>query len=153
MAKSIKFIPPQIDPLAGTTTEASRKSPLRLLLKDLGVLIRMLQYLPSLCSPFRTSDKSAELYVSPANMLDIVLNGWLLLLESILLLLAIPAFLVLPGGIFLLAATVCIIVILASAWPMQGQGVAYSRMDEKTTAIAKQHESERWLFINGCMTR
>ena len=152
MTKSIKFIPPQIDALAGTTTEASRKNPLRLLTEDLGVLMRMLRYLPWIIIPFRTADKTAELYIAPTNLRDIILNGWLILFESILLLVALPAFFILPGGIWLLVAIVCVIVILLSAQPMQGPRIAYSRMDEKTTAKAKKHDSERWLFINGCMT-
>ena len=152
MAKPIKFIPPQNDPLAGTTAEASRKNPLRLLIEDLGVLLRMLRYLPWVLTPFRTSDNGAELYISPRNMLDIILNGWLFLLQTVLLFIAIPAFIILPGGVFLLAASLCVVIILVSAWPMQGPRIAYSRMDEKTMAVAKQHDSERWLFINGCMT-
>ena len=152
MAKTIKFIPPQIDPLASTTTEACRKDPLHLLMQDLGVLVRMLRYIPWVVIPFRTSNKSAELYMSPAGFLDVVLNGFLFLFESILLLVAVPAFLFLPGGVFLLVATICVSLILLAAWPMQGPRVAYSKMDEKTMATAKQHESERWIFINGCMT-
>lgn len=152
MAKPIKFIPPQVDPLAGTTTEAARKNPLRLLLQDLGVLIKMLRYLPWTMMPFRTSDKGAELYISPKTMLDVILNTWLILFQSILLLVAIPAFIILPGGIFLLSAALCIVVILVTAWPMQGQRIAYSIMDERTATIAKQHGSERWIFVNGIMT-
>jgi hypothetical protein len=152
MAKPIKFIPPQIDPLASTSTEAARKNPLRLLLQDLGVLIKMMRYLPWTIIPFRTSNKGAELYISPTNMLDIVLNSWLVVFQSILLLIAIPAFIILPGGVFLLSAALCIVVILVTAWPMQGQRIAYSRMDERTAAIAKRHGSERWVFVNGIMT-
>lgn len=152
MAKAIKFIPPQIDALACTTTEASRKSPLRLLVQDVGVLVRMLPYLPWLFIPLRTPDKTAELHGSLSNMLDFLLNSSLFLFQSILLLVAVPAFLILPGGVWLLAALLCVLATLLAAWPMQGSRIAYSRMDDKTTAIAKQHESERWLFINGCMT-
>lgn len=153
MENTIKFIPPQIDPLASTNTEASRKNPLYLLMQDLGVLTRMLRYLPWIFMPFRTSDKNAELFISSTSILELVLNSFLFLFESVLLLVAIPAFLILPGGISLLAAAICIFLILVAAWPMQGPRIAYSRMDEKTAAIAKQHDSERWLFINGCMTR
>lgn len=152
MAKAIKFIPPQIDALASTNTEASRKNPLRLLMQDLGVLIQMLRYLPWIIIPFHTSNKNAELFISPTSILDIILNSWLFLFQSILFLVAVPAFFILPGGVLLLAATLCICSILVAAWPMQGPRIAYSKMDEKTTAIAKQHESERWLFINGCVT-
>lgn len=152
MAKAIKFIPPQIDPLASTTTEACRKDPLRLLMQDLGVLTRMLRYIPWIVIPFYTSNKNAELYLSAAGFLDVFLNSFLFLFESVLVLVAVPAFFILPGGIFLLAATICVSLILLAAWPMQGPRVAYSKMDEKTTAIAKEHDRERWIFINGCMT-
>ncbi|KAL8823813.1 MAG: hypothetical protein Q9191_005530 [Dirinaria sp. TL-2023a] len=44
--KHVRFIPSQMDPLSATDTEAARESPLKLFVKDAGVLFTLLQWLP-----------------------------------------------------------------------------------------------------------
>lgn len=148
----ISFIPAQMDGLASTTTAAARGNPLRLLLRDTGVLITMLPYLPWLVLPFRTSDRSAELYISISNVRDTWIQGWLFCLEIVLLLVAVPAIIILPGGIFIAVASLCCIVVWATCLPMQGPRIVHSAMDSETVTAAKQHEDERWIFVNGTAT-
>ncbi len=152
MALNIKYIPPQMDALASTTTQASRENPLRLLLHDAGVLSTVLRYLPWLVIPFRTSDKSCELYVGPSSARDLLLQGWLSVLEITFLVAAIPVILLLPGVLSIVIATLCCAVVYILSWPMQGPRIAYSMMDDDTITSAEQHGSERWLFVNGCAT-
>jgi len=151
MSNSIKFIPPQLDRLAGTSTEASRENPIRLLIRDAGVLISMLRYLPSLFLPLRTGNKHAELYPSPKGVRDILLQSWLFCTELMLLLVVPIAYMVLPGLVILSGAAVACLVIYVVSWPMQGPRIVYSEMDDATIKSAKEHENERWLFINGTM--
>lgn len=153
MATSIKFIPSQIDTLGCTTTEACRKSPVRLFFQDLSVLITMLPYLPWVFLPFRSTDKNAELHRSIKGFGDAFLQGWLFILEILLLFFFIPAYLILPGAIFFIVAALCILSIFLAAWPMHGPRILNSEMDEKTMALAKNHANERWVFVNGIMTR
>lgn len=152
MASNIKYIPPQMDALASTTTQASRENPLRLLLRDAGVLSTLLRYLPWLVIPFRTSDKSCELYVGPSSARDLLLQIWLSILEITFLVAAIPVMMILPGVLSITIVTVCCAIIYVLSWPMQGPRIAYSMMDDDTIASADQHGSERWLFVNGCAT-
>ncbi|MCJ1467638.1 hypothetical protein MMC07_006263, partial [Pseudocyphellaria aurata] len=152
MANTIEFIPSQMDALSSTTTEAARESPIRLLTQDIAVLVTKLQFLPWVLRPFWTSDPDAELYLSLRGMRDIVLQSWLFVLEMTALIFAIPAFLVLPGTMFLGMAAVFFTLICAVAWPMHGSKLVYSKMDEGTVTKAQQHEDERWIFVNGCMT-
>ena len=51
IAKTICYVPPQMDPLAASSTRAARQSPMRLLMQDAGVLITMLPYLPNVFLP------------------------------------------------------------------------------------------------------
>lgn len=150
MAPSIKFIPSQIDILGCTTTEACRKSPIRLFFQDLGVLITMLPYLPWVFLPLRTTDKSHR---PVKGFRDALLQAWLFILEILLLFLFIPAYLVLPGVLFFVVAALCILSIFLAAWPMHGPRILNSEMDDKTMALAKNHANERWVFVNGIMTR
>ncbi|KAI9881295.1 MAG: hypothetical protein M1830_005581 [Pleopsidium flavum] len=148
----ISFIPAEMDGLASTTTEAARENPFRLLMRDAGVLIKMLLYLPWIILPFRTSDSSAELYMSMPNTRDNLIQSWLFLMETVLLLLAVPATLVLPGAILIAAVALCWIVIRVICLPTQGPRILHSTMDQEAVMAAKQHEDERWIFVNGCIT-
>lgn len=149
---SIKFIPSQMDTLAGTSTQAARESPFLLLLRDVGILLKMLPYIPYVIIPFFTSDKSAELYLSFKGTSDIGLQGVLFVVEFLLLLFTVPAFLVLPGTIILAAAGLAWLIIYVVAFPLHGSPIVYANMADETKEKAKGLENEKWLFINGCLT-
>ena len=152
LADTIGYIPPQMDPLAGSSTEAARQSPLRSLIQDVGVLITMLPYLPYIFLPFNTSDPTSEFYLSLEGARDIILQGWLLIMEASLLLMSPFALLLLPGTLSVLAIAMCYWTVYLITWPLEGPDVTYSNMDEKIEALAEQHRDERWLFINGTAT-
>lgn len=153
MAPSVRYIPSQMDPLSSTSTEAARKSPFRLFIQDARVLFTMLPYLPCLFLPFWTSDPRAELYVSAKNLRDMVLQGLLFVIEILVMVLVVPAFLVLPGAVFAFATVVVGGVVWALTKVMEGPTVVYSRMDDRTVESSRRHPDERWFFINGCTTR
>lgn len=141
-----------MDSLASSHSEAARQNPLRLILRDVGILIKNLTYLPWIILPFRTKDKSAELYMSLSKSRENIVQGWLFLVETLLLFLSVPAFLILPGVVSILASALCCVVISAICKLLQGSRVVHSETDEDNVARARQHEDERWIFINGCMT-
>lgn len=152
MANAIEFIPSQMDVHSTTTTEAARTSPLRLFTQDVVVLITKLRYLPWTIYPFLTLDPNAELSLSFRGVRDIVLQSWLFIL-GMALVFAVPAFLILPGAMFIGVAAIYFTLICIAAWPMHGPKLVYSKMDESTVAKAQQHENERWIFVNGILTR
>lgn len=127
-------------------------SPFRLFIKDAGVLVANLRYLPLIFLPFRTTDRDAELYLSVANIRDLLLQLMITFLESIFLLAALPVFLLLPGTLSLLVAAICCVLLMGLTAPMQGARIAYSALDEATAENAKRHQHERWLFVNGIAT-
>ena len=152
MANTIRYIPPQMDLLAGSSARAARQSPVRLLIQDVGVLITMLPYLPYIFLPFKTDDPSAECYLSLEGARDILLQGWLLIMEASLLLISPFVLLALPGTLSVLAIAMCYLTVYLVTWPLEGPDITYSNMDEDTEALAEQHGDERWLFINGTAT-
>lgn len=150
--KNVSFIPAQMDGLASTSTEAARETPIRLLMRDAGVLILNLRYLPWIILPFKTSDSSAELYMSVSHTRDNLVQCWLFVVETVLLLVAVPATLVLPGWITILVACLCCFVIQALCLPLQGTRIVHSKRYQEIVTGSRRHEDERWIFINGCMT-
>ena len=153
MAANIKFIPSLVDTLAGASTQTEREGPLRLVLRDAGILLKMLKYVPWTIKPFRTDDKQAELYLSPRGARDTILIGTLSFMGLAALLLAPVLALAFPGFIVIAIAAIFSMIAWLLAVPLHGPDVVYSAMDEATMASAKDHSEERWLFINGIATR
>ena len=149
---TISFLPAQMDGSAGTSTRAAREDPLRLFLRDLGVLLSMIGYLPWVVLPFRTKDKGAELHWSPRGIRNSILQALLILFQTLLLFAALPALIILPGGVSAIVALLSWFIIYALSWPLQGPRVVYSNLEEDSTA-PKDFADERWLFFNGCWTR
>ena len=75
MASNIKYIAPQMDPLAGSSTKAARQSPMRLMIQDAGVLLTMLPYLPNIFLPLKAKDSSDELYMNVQGARDAIFAG------------------------------------------------------------------------------
>ena len=149
---SIKYIPSQMDPLAGASTQAARQDPISLMVEDAGVLLRLYHLVPCLISPFLTRDKDSEFYLSLANVKVGLLQTLLALIQVLFLVLAIPAFVWLPGGVFLAATALCCLACYLITLPMQGPAINRSNMDDVTKTLAEQHKNERWVFVNGICT-
>lgn len=152
MGDNVKYIPSQMDPFAGACTRAACQDPLRLMIEDAGVLLKLFPYVPKIISPFFTRDKDAELYPSLANAKVGFLQTMLALVQVLSLVLVIPAFVCLPGGVFLAAAALCCLACYLLTLPMQGPPINVSNMDDFTKNLAEQHKNERWVFVNGICT-
>ena len=152
MGEGVKYIPSQMDPLAGATAKAARQDPIRLMIKDTGVLLRLWRDVPKIFSPFFCSDKDAELYPCRANIKVGILQALLALIQIMFLVTVIPAFVSLPGAVFLAGTALCCLVCYLVTLPMQGPPINYSIMDDSTKILADQHKDERWVFVNGICT-
>ena len=152
MRDSVKYISSQMDPLALATTRASRQDPIRLMIADAGVLFRLLRLVPKVISPFSTKNKNAEFYLSLANAKVGFLQTVLVLIQLLSLVLVIPAFVWLPGGVFLAATALCCLACYLITLPMQGPPINFSNMDDSTKVLVEQHKNERWVFVNGICT-
>ena len=152
VADGVKYIPPQMDPLASATVTAARQDPIRLMIEDTVVLLRLLRYLPNVLAPFFTKDKDAELYMSLGNARVGILQTLLAVMQTLFMITVIPAFLSLPGGAFLAATALFCLACYLITLPMEGPSINHSNMDSCTKALAEQHRDERWIFVNGICT-
>ena len=149
---NVKYIPPQMDPLAGASVTAAHQDPIRFMLQDAGVLFRLLRFVPKIFLPFFTRDKDAELYLSLANIKVGFLQILLAIIQMLFLVMVIPASVSLPGSVFLAATVLCCLACYLVTLPIQGAPINYSNMDDSTKALAEQHKNERWVFVNGICT-
>lgn len=153
MANRVTFIPAQIDAHAGSTARAVNENPVHGLLRDTYVLVGMLKYIPQLVSPFRTTDKYAELYPwSWLNVRDAILQMLLAIIQAITILCAPFAILLstflFPGGLLVAMLAVPCALIYVITLPLMGPRVVH----EQPRMESNRHPDERWLFLNGCMT-
>lgn len=152
MVNGVKYIPSQMDPLASATAKAARQDPIRLMMEDTVVLLRLLRFVPKILAPFFTKNRDAELYMSLANAKVGFLQTLLALIQILFLVVVIPAFVSLPGGIFAAATALFCLVCYLITLPMQGPAMNFSNMDSRTKVLAEQHRNERWVFVNGICT-
>ncbi|KAL8861605.1 MAG: hypothetical protein Q9178_002130 [Gyalolechia marmorata] len=151
---NIKYIPPQMGPVSKYSIRALRSGPLWLLLKDAGILVTFLPYLPLVFLPlnFKAKGEKQASASSFKFVRDIAIQGVLTVLEVILLVLFIPALISLPGILFCASALLCILILRLIASPTQGPRIVYSADPTSTSHTADQNSHERWLFINGIGT-
>ena len=152
MVDGVKYIPSQMDPLASATVKAARQDPIRLMIEDTVVLLRLLRFVPTTLAPFFTKNKDAELFMSLANAKVGFLQTFLILIQILFLVMVIPAFMSLPGVIFSAATALFCLACYLITLPMQGPAINFSNMDSYTKVLAEQHRNERWVFVNGICT-
>ena len=144
------YIPPQEDPYSTASKRALRESPVRFFLRDAVTLVRLLRYIPWLFLPLRSKDKNSELFPNKRRPWESLLQGFLAIFEVLLLLLSLPAFVVLPGGILLLIFALVVLSIYLLALPLTGPGVSSSNPELIPANTLAEHATECWLFVNGC---
>lgn len=152
MATEIQYYPPQMDPLAETSTRAMREGPLWLFIEDACVLFKMLRYLPNIILPIKASSHDDELAVNVEGTWELVVQGFLFIFETVLLLATPVGILFFPGALFIPALSLACGHVWLICWPLHGPNVCYSSKDTATPASAHKHCDERWVFVNGCAT-
>ncbi|KAI4176425.1 MAG: hypothetical protein LQ343_001165 [Gyalolechia ehrenbergii] len=139
-------------PVTDYSNRALTTGPLRLLIKDIGVLITALPYLPLVFFPITLTTAKQDGHSRWASFRDIAVQALLCLIELILLILFIPALVSLPGLIFIAALIASILLIKLVAWPTQGPRLVDSAVDGGITPVPHERPTERWIFINGICT-
>ncbi|KAL8922147.1 MAG: hypothetical protein Q9208_005342 [Pyrenodesmia sp. 3 TL-2023] len=154
---NIKFIPPQTGPITSYSTRALHSGPLWLLIKDLGVLMTALPYLPMLFLPINSRKGGAPNKQTRSLRLhstrDTAIQALLLIIQLLLSILFLPALISLPGILFIATAALSLLLVRLIAWPTQGPRVVESNsMDKETLRLSQRHPAERWIYINGICT-
>ena len=152
MAAEVRYYPSQMAPIADTSTRALRESPLWLMVKDAGVLFKMLNYMPNIVLPFKASRPDDELAISPAGSGELLIEAFLLIVEAITLIAVPVGILIFPGFLVIPAFSLACLLIYLVCWPLHGPDLCYSSLNAGGTASGGNHNDERWVFVNGTMT-
>ena len=117
------------------------------MMKDAGVLFKMLNYLPNILLPVKASRLDDELALTLAKTPELAVQAFLFVFE-IVLLVAIPiSVLILPGFIIIPAVALSLLFIGLLCWPFHGPSLCYSQPPS-----TDNFTDECWIFVNGCMT-
>ena len=130
---------------------AKEESPVRLFVEDVLLLFRNLRLFPFVFLP---ATKHAQLPGVKKHTARVA-YGWtviavLTLLESVVLIAVAPAFVLLPGLVFLAAAGICLALIWVLAWTTWGTLVVES---DAGGVDSHDFHGEKWFFLNGITTR
>lgn len=150
-AHNVKYIPPQMDPLAGSSISALHSSPALLVLRDLRVLLSNLRYLPYIIVPLTWMSDDDELNPLRAGAKILLLQGLLFIVETILLSVSPLVWLVFPGITSSLVVIASLGLVYLMVTPMDGPRIVHSSVGVQTPKDSEQHQDERWIFINGCV--
>ena len=151
-AQHVRYIVPQMDPVAGTFTQAAAQSPSRLFVSDAVVLLSECRYLPNVLLPRTRYKNSNEDYLAKTKTRDVILQCLLFIIELVMILIIPLGLVILPGLFSILLMAFCWLIIKLLLLPMQGARVTYSKINEQDSADVIGHEGERWIFVNGIMT-
>lgn len=142
---SITYIPPLIDGACGTTPNYQR-SIAQQLQNDVSHAARLL---PSLLHCAVTTRMDA---------VEVIQHAALALLETWMLVSAIPLSLALPGALFAAWIGCCSALILGMSWSLNGRGARRDIIRSPSPAadgwmMGQEIDDERWFFVAGLGTR
>jgi len=149
----VSYIPDQPDPLGLAVTEAVRRGPFTLAVRDLITAVRMFALFPGVILPLWTVNPQDEFYLGwGPNVLGLALLSFATIFHVILLVSCIPMFLFLPGPVSTLLFVGGQILLHLICYPMQGPSKIWSKSPTDPEAIIKYKRltGERWFFLNGC---
>jgi hypothetical protein len=147
----VNFIPAQIDGLCGTIPAHHKVATLGLVMDDLRVLIQNISCLSAMAKAACSANVLRSLFKNPADARDTILQLCLASIQVCVLAIALPAFLSLPGFLFIGLVNGLWALTLAMTWPLSGPRVLISER-EKAPMIG-EFSDERWIYVNGMMCR
>jgi hypothetical protein len=147
---SVTFIPAMMDGSCGTSPTMQRMSPMQMMMMDMKIMVQNMMCIPEMIGSMMTMDNMMDMMGSWTMMRDTCLQTMLCMIEMCMVVVMIPCFLMMPGMAFMCMCCMCGCAILMICWPMNGEQMMRcagrgQQMD--------QYADERWVYINGAMTR
>ena len=150
---SVTFIPAMMDGSCGTSPTMQRLSLMQMIAMDVKVMAQNLMCIPEMVCSMLTLEMVFSMCDSWTNTRDLCLQTILCTIEMFMIVLVIPCFLAMPGIAFMCTCCMCACAIKVLCWPMNGVRVMRCIANGKTKENQDKFTDERWLYINGAMTR
>ena len=147
----VNFIPAQIDGLCATIPTHHKVAALWLVMDNLRVLIHNISCLSAMAKTTCSMNVLRSLFKNPADMRDTIFQLCLASIQVCVLVIALPAFLFLPGLLFIGLVNGFWALTLAITWPLSGPRVLISEREK--VPMTDEFSDERWIYVNGMMCR
>jgi hypothetical protein len=147
----VNFIPAQIDGLCGTIPAYHRQAASLLLWGDVRVLIRNLSCLPAMVKATCSTTVLRNLLKDPIDARDTLMQACLAIMQIWVFVVAIPAFITLPGFLFAGFMNAAWLLTLAMTWPLSGPRILIQ--EQEKAPMTNEFSDERWIYVNGMMCR
>jgi hypothetical protein len=128
-----------------------RQRPMQLSIKGLELLLQNLCYVPQTVRSLLTRSMVRNSVKEWKDVRDIALHVILVIVELWGVVVIVPAFLVLPGILFTIVCVMGAGLVAVLTWPLHGSRVVSSWKERKESQ--EEFAGEKWLYINGSMTR
>lgn len=149
-SSAVTFIPAMIDGSCGTSPVMHRYTPMQMMLNDMRIMAQNMRCLPEMMGSMMSLGMMQSTLGSWRNLRDMCLQVILTVMEMWMVVMMLPAFLAMPGLAFAVWCCICTMTIATLSWPLKGDQVI--RCTSKGQQ-SDQHADERWVYINGAMTR
>jgi hypothetical protein len=153
---SVTFIPAMMDGACGTSPTIQRMSSMQIMMMDMKVMAQNMKCIPEMIGSMMNREMMTGMLSSWMNMRDMCLQMMLWVIEMCMMVMVIPCFLAMPGVAFMCMCCMCACAIMMLCWPMNGERVMRCEARGSKERPERQREEcadERWVYINGAMTR
>ncbi|KAF7906023.1 hypothetical protein EAF00_000302 [Botryotinia globosa] len=143
----VTVIPSIIDPTCGTSPAQYRHSTMEVLWRSMQILSRNLYCIPQMMGSFTFNVAQTIPKSSGRNMYEMGIHCMLCIMECWAMLLVIPAFLTMPGAMFMMCCAAMWGAMMGMSWLLRGN----ERICESIMPVG-DFGDEKWIFINGSCT-
>ncbi|KAI9640827.1 hypothetical protein NHQ30_010668 [Ciborinia camelliae] len=143
----VTVIPSIIDPTCGTSPAQYRYSTMEALRGSMKILSRNLYCIPQMMGSFTFNIAQTIPRSSGRDMYEMGIQCMLCIMECWAMLMVIPAFLTMPGAMFMMCCAAIWGAIMGMSWALRGN----ERICESIMPVG-DFGDEKWIFINGACT-
>lgn len=147
----VMFIPGMMDASCGTSPTHHRNPPMRMMLDDMKVMLQNMQCLPEMAMSMWSMEFGSSMIMSWMDIRDICLQMMLLMVEMCGMMLCLPMMMCLPGMVCLPMYVLFAGIIALFAMPLNQDQVVQTPMPPGRNM--DDFMDERWIYMNGSMTR
>ncbi|TEY76465.1 hypothetical protein BOTCAL_0058g00120 [Botryotinia calthae] len=143
----VTVIPSIIDPTCGTSPVQYRHSTMEVLWNSMQILSRNLYCIPQMMGSFTFSVAQMIPKSSGRDMYEMGIQCMLCIMECWAMLMVIPAFLTMPGAMFMMCCVAIWGAMVGMSWLLRGR----ERICESIMPVG-DFGDEKWIFVNGSCT-
>ncbi|KAJ8069927.1 hypothetical protein OCU04_000336 [Sclerotinia nivalis] len=144
---AVTVIPSIIDPTCGTSPAQYRHSTMEAFRSSMQILSRNLYCIPQMMGSFTFNVAQTIPKSSGRDMYEMAIQCMLCILECWAMFMVVPAFLTMPGAMFMMCCVAMWGAIMGMSWALRGN----DRICESIMPVG-DFGDEKWIFVNGACT-